>query len=318
MARRRWVWAFPAVLLGFPLLLTIAGFLVHRHSYGAVAAELPEALAEAKKEGFPTTIEQMRAMIATPADQNAANDYRAAFSALRLPQTSGPAGSNSDRRGLTYDPIERVVSQLATPEQENEASRVLSANSAALEWTRHATGKKGLDWGRPWELGPSLIYGELPKMKSLAKLLCAQAILDAKRGDSRGAFQRLSEVSRIGRHVGQEPTLIGLLVQDAIDKMATAAALYILEFRHDPASLDAALAFCAQLPPLAELPFAFDGEAILMISRIQRPSEDLTNYVPMGPQVALVRDPVFRQAMATHRPILDGRQTHGPRRRVIP
>lgn len=123
-----------------------------------------------------------------------------------------------------------------------------------------------------------LISIELPgvqQYRSLARALCARAMLRTAEGQTEGAWQDLLTCHRLGRLCGRGPTMIEGLVGIAIDSMAVGADLaFIQHSQPNAATLRKYLNDLDRLPPLPSMVDKLDvGErfqfldSVLLVAR---------------------------------------------------
>ncbi|HVT11223.1 MAG TPA: hypothetical protein VHE55_03070 [Fimbriimonadaceae bacterium] len=302
--RKRWPWVLVGILLGCPCLLTGVGLVVLKIGIANAGNTLPKELARARQAGLATEPADLRAELAIPASQNAAGDYRTAIAACKeeWPQMSPDMS------------LPHFLALKATPAEERTVRNLLDKTRRTIDLFEKASAKPAVDWGRPWEQGPDVLFPEQASMKSGVKLICAKAILAAKRGHTAEAFRLLSIGFRIGKHAGDDPTLIGLLVQIAVDGMCTSASCNVLNLRHDPASLTRAREMFESLPPIEDLGRAVGGEIVMERIGVQH-LDRYAQQTGMGgsatyqafPLNVLARDASFRRAVeakAVHNQVL--------------
>jgi hypothetical protein len=184
-------------------------------AYGRAAARLPAEMAAARREGLPLTPDELRAALpkVAPAD-NAAPLYWSL-----LPQSGGDAKEREDPVIADYmKGYRRGDRPKPTPALRAAIAKLGSRLAVAEEASR----KPGCDWGRDWEKGFDLQYPEMALCRSLVRQFCARALLRADDGDLPGAYADIETATRIGRHAGSDPVLIGLLVNVACRTIADA------------------------------------------------------------------------------------------------
>jgi hypothetical protein len=118
-----------------------------------------------------------------------------------------------------------------------------------------------------WDVPMDVTFLDLAKVKMLARGLAARADLEAKTGKGGKAADDLLAARRLGALLGQEPTVISLLVRIAIDAVAMRGYQHCAAFlSHDPTGLqDLAQTLAVKVAPLS-FGRALRGEAYLSIS----------------------------------------------------
>ena len=76
---------------------------------------------------------------------------------------------------------------------------------------------------RDWNTGIDLLFPEYAQSKGLTKLLAAQAQIDFRKGNYTLGRDNLRAGYKLGEFIGQEPILIGMLVEIANRAIASRA-----------------------------------------------------------------------------------------------
>lgn len=291
--KRRRTKRLAVALTSFMVLFSITAIL-SRRSYAGQAEKLPRALAEARALGIPVTPDELRQMVALPDEVNAATDYWTAFRNLEEPDYDRKRG----------DAESALTNGEATPEQKRLLRAELAAEAARLKSVERASHKSGADWKRKWEEGPALLFPEFAPMKRSAKLLRNQALFESEAGHVIRAYQLLITAARVGKHAGDDPELIGALVNYAIDYISLNAAASVLNAHHNAISRMAAQKFLSQLPPTSTFRHAIPGELMRIRAEIKElvpASEQLSRTdtpLMLDPiEWILIHDPLYRQAL---------------------
>lgn len=291
--RKRWPYVLLGLLFGCPCLLVGVGLAGFKWSLSGSGGSLAAELAAARRAGIPAEPDDLRKLVALPEKDNAASDYQAAFGRMHGWK---PAKTFSTS-------LANFLRMSATAKEEKEVREATAKASGTLDLIVKASSKPGVDWHRRWEDGPNVMFPEFSDMKRAAKLLCAKAILLARADNSKESWRLLAAAARIGMNAGLDPSLIGALVQCAIDNIATAAMCSVLGIKHDGATLNLARRIVRDLPPLADLARAMGGDLVMHRIGIQRiveftePQSDWIQPYQEFPGKWLVRDPGFRTAM---------------------
>lgn len=184
---------------------------VGRVSRGAaiqrVARTLPAELAGARREGLPLTPSDLRRLRPpVPPAQNAAEIYRKTQTFFeRTPKAARDADSN----------VLAVLLKTRTAVDRNRAREVLARSARLLRLAEQAAARPHCDFNRPWEQGPDVTFPEYAPARHLCRLLAARAVLETESGRPEAALRDIAAGARVGRHMGEDLTLIGLLVQIA-------------------------------------------------------------------------------------------------------
>jgi hypothetical protein len=239
------------VLVAVFLLCGFGGFFALRAPFARAAAQLPDELEGARREGLPLEPGDLRRdPPLTPAD-NAAPIYRKAIAMLeeeRFQVLLKDANASEQGRPVTIPARRAALAELRP----------------VLDLIRTAAGKPGCDFDRDWSLGFDVLFPELAGLKQLVKLLANSAEEAALAGDWPRAFGDVRASYALAQHAGEDPILIGMLVQVSIEAIASRSFERCLGMaQHDPRALvhaDRALQMAGDLPNLRR---ALEGELVL-------------------------------------------------------
>lgn len=219
------------------------------------------AMVEARAAGMATTPDDLRRFLPDPSE-NAQPFYAAIIARGAIPQAKA-------------DPKTRQI-----PASEYEvAAKWVETNHRDLDRAERMP-HYGLD--RPWEKGSGVIFPELSQMKNMTKALSFAAIHYSRNGDVDKAVDCLRKAKAMGKHLGEEPTLIGYLVSVALLAIQDSALVTVAwELRDNPAALQ-------RLKVLSDEPFdppslkrGFMGESYYQVQlpeEIARQPEALFGY----------------------------------------
>ena len=73
-----------------------------------------------------------------------------------------------------------------------------------------------VDFHRRWEDGPALAFPEYPSLRGCVQILLLSAKVKFAEGNESEALKLIGTAAKIGQLIGQEPTLIGCLIQCSI------------------------------------------------------------------------------------------------------
>lgn len=240
-----------AVVLGVGGTCLLGGYGAMYRLFGMYASQRDAELALARKEGIP--LEPADLTRAIPKRDNAAPFYRLAIAELER---------------LRSDPANKILAAAERPTSTDAefraAVKALRVYDKALAYVTQAAERPRCDFGRDYGLGPNLELPEYAHQKRLAKLLALRAEGASERGDWRAALADLRRVQAVARHTGDEPILIGMLVQIACEAIGHASLRRMLPRHGDnPEFLAAARAHVRDLGPLPEMQHALGGEVVM-------------------------------------------------------
>ena len=217
----KWLLLFALVALG-----GIYGYV--RYDYASAADDLDYQVQRAKDLGLPLDPDELNPHPPVRHEDNAAPLYR---------EMSGQFTQLENR--LQGD---RLRNGLAAPYRHDlkdidVSIGVLKEIQPTLEVAIAASKKAGVDFKRDWSQGPNVLFPELAKQKEAAKWLTARAVLYARSGRLTAGLDDINAVGRIGNHVALEKTLIGGLVNVAIDAIAVRGLEHIASHNSDRADV---------------------------------------------------------------------------------
>jgi hypothetical protein len=222
----RWILLVMVVLVGVPLAAVTVVFFRSKSEFAKVAAELPQAMAEAKAVGIPLKAEDLKPTPPVTEAENAAPLIRAAAAAL------GSVKDGDKVEALLLGPSRRADLS------DRELMTKFAELARPLSLARQAAAKPRCDFGYDWDLGGSQGFTELTQVKNLLKLLCLRAEVEAQEGKSDDAIKDLAASFSLARHAGSTPTMISQLVRVSCDAIAIASAEKVAEALADkPAEL---------------------------------------------------------------------------------
>jgi hypothetical protein len=137
-------------------------------------------------------------------DQNAAVLYRRAGTMLE---------------DLSADELELLSEPLSSP----ELATVVDQHAETIELIREAAARPASAWGTDVYTNPNFAavdLGYLAKLRSFARLLAADAVIQADRDDDENAAADIAALLRMSTHAASEPVVISWLVSAAIQSLA--------------------------------------------------------------------------------------------------
>jgi hypothetical protein len=115
------------------------------------------------------------------------------------------------------------------------ATSLLAPYSSSLNSAKMASRKPYLNFRRNWDEGLSLLFPEYAPVRQVVKALCARAQIEAGQGQFNLALDDLRAAKRLSALIGQDPTVVGMLVEIACDGITVraASAVAATEFGHE-------------------------------------------------------------------------------------
>jgi len=204
--------------------------------FGQAPSKLTEELRSANADGLPLTADDIRKETAVSDQDNAAPLLLTAFSELKAFQKT-PEGKElskaSSRNGGLID---------ATPDLLESLKPSIGHLSHFYEIISQAVKKPKLDFHRAWEAGPALLLPELAEEKGCLTPLVLKAKVAVGEGRTGEALEALDQGAKLSALAGQEPLVIGLLVQVAMrSQIYDAVGSIIRSHSNDMAVLDKAI-----------------------------------------------------------------------------
>jgi hypothetical protein len=241
-------------VVGVLLFCGLGGWATWRFSdFGQADAELDRAIADAKAAGLPWVAEDMNPKPPVKDEENAAPFITRA---LKLRTQSGSIKSALSK-----------FKQAQTDFDEPGKADSLKELGPMMAMARQAGDQPRCDFKRDWDQGAWLLLPEFAVEKDLCKLLSAQAVIEAKAGQTANALKDLRRAVRIGEHGGSEPILIGAMVGIACDAIALRGAEQIAEAWHgDAGRLSVLRKALSDLGPEPDFMYALRGEVYMGIS----------------------------------------------------
>jgi hypothetical protein len=246
------------ILCIFSLLLVVfalVGCHTQAQSDAQAADMLAQEIAANKKAGLPVKGSDLQAPLPPP-DQNAAPIYA---QLLELLQTK-PLGTTDEEdvtKVLSLRPV--AAEQFAT------TRRILTQRKDVLALMHKAARPKCV-FTRDWAKGPAVMFPEYARMRSVARWISAESALLQHDGKPLEAVRNQALGFRIANQAAVEPTLISMLVADAIDGITLRGMQRILaENGRDPTVAEAVQKAIAQNWQPHSLAFALRGEVIMQI-----------------------------------------------------
>ncbi len=120
------------------------------------------------------------------------------------------------------DTMQDMISDLAAGKIEPDAriTKFVESQKTVIELAAAAAELHDCHWGLRYSDGLATQVPYLSQIRELAKLILADAKIAAKNGNCDLAIDRCLTARKLAVHVGSEPTIINLLVEIAIEKIA--------------------------------------------------------------------------------------------------
>ncbi|GBC98642.1 hypothetical protein HRbin17_01156 [bacterium HR17] len=211
----RWFWAVGIVIVA----LMLVGLYI-RWRQPSPVHQVKKELARLQQAGEPTTLAELLPPI--PPQQDGTPLYRHAIAQLETAQKSLPQPVWDD----LYAFLELRPSK---PVRHAHVYKALQALRPALQTLRHAVTYPHMrmtDWNV--ENPTAVMFPHLAPFREFARLLVAEGLWRKRQGDMDGAMESCLTGLRLVRRLGDEPSMIGFLVQGAIFAITVSALQRIL------------------------------------------------------------------------------------------
>ena len=214
--RRVWALLIAVVLL----VLAFACYWAMRNS---PVAQVQKELARLKELGEPVTFADLIPPV--PPQQDGTPFYQQAFAQLEIAQKRVPQP--------VWDSVYEFISrQPQKPFKLSDVQKVLREVEPALKTLRQALNyphMRMVDWSAAEENPAAILFPHFSRFREFARLLCAEGLWRKRQGDMDGAVESIMTALKLVRRMGDEPTLIGFLLQGAIFTLAVDGLQRILE-----------------------------------------------------------------------------------------
>ncbi|MCD5397365.1 hypothetical protein LR003_00310 [candidate division NPL-UPA2 bacterium] len=201
--------------------ILLIGAVVHTGLNYFPTRALERELEALRDAGIPLTLAEI-ALPLIPDEENAAIIYQKAFDLLQ-------EGDKEEKEAFGVFLTEKGRDRINWPEINVSLIRsLLEKNAGALSLVRQATRLEKSRFPLEYEKGLMMALPYLAKMRRLARLLAAQALLQSEEGKVDEALKTLSVGLRLGRSLETEPSIISQLVRMAINTIMLQAMEIIL------------------------------------------------------------------------------------------
>lgn len=255
--KKKWLLLAPLAILA---VLAIALFFIDN----SAQKKLENALAEARKAGLATKPDDLRKRELQPGE-NAAEEYRKAIANVALVSKGDKDLLANYSPGRPLAKQEAQFKKLAIPGKVDAAriERALKGYAPVFAHLQNGAKKPHLDWDRRWEQGLALMYPEFAEVKSLVKVLMIDAERAAGHRDYAVLRARIAQGRRMAEHIGEDPTMIALLVSIALHSIVSVQSGSIAyKFRDDPSAVAAIREELKRKPVIPSVKWAMNGEMV--------------------------------------------------------
>ena len=213
---------------------------------------LEEEKKKAAADGMALTAADMRKNM-PPESENAADLYKKAISYY-----TSPAGKELSERMLKSP-------RTATPAEYRAYYAMVKKHRELLSTLREAATKQKLYFDRHWEDGANVLFTEYAPIKSFTKMVTYSSHAEADAGNWREATSLLALGYKMSDHMGQEQSVIGGLVQIAMEAITGSGVEHYLKvFASQPAALAHMQKLLDSQPALPDPRVHLRGETVMM------------------------------------------------------
>lgn len=210
-------------LLGLFMVLGLIGLLFKK--FGPVqkaAAMLPQERRAMRQAGLLLGPQDLNPANPIPNSENAAPLYKQIFLSIpaRFPKNQ-------------QDSLTAILKGKATSADRRTLRDLLAALAPQMKLAERAVTLPTCRFPRDYALGPDLKLPEYACARSLVRLFAVRAILQNESGHPKEALRSVETADSIGRQIGEDPILIGMLVQIAIEAIGDRVWLQIVKSNHD-------------------------------------------------------------------------------------
>ncbi len=194
----------------------VVAFVAHCALNIYASVLLNRELAAIRQKGEPLKLSEM-APLAVPDAQNAALVYAQATKSLRFSAAEKTAFRTSERS--------------RTPQMKRDIEAALGKNQKALDLTRRAASMPQCRFPNDYSTDNPLTlrFPYFVEMHELARLIAAQAKVEAKNRDTSGALRDVRALFGMSSHLSNGTTLIGFLVALSVETIAEQTLAQVLE-----------------------------------------------------------------------------------------
>lgn len=264
-------------VLGVGAVFLCGGYAMMYGQFGRFASQRDAEYAAARAEGVPLEPKDLFRVI--PAEKNAAPAYMASIKLLEDPALKD-----------AWKTINDAQTKGATVGDLRSSEAAFTKFSPLLSEIERGAARPECAFDRDWNQGFNLLLPEYSHMKTFSKMLATRAELASLKGDWPAALRDLRTSYRLARHTGQDPILIGMLVEVAQESIAHHAFQRVMsDHGHNPAFVREATRLQAEIGALPNFRHALGGEVIF--GRTALPHIDRHSFLVSspGPQA----EPIF-------------------------
>ena len=161
---------------------------------------------------------------------------------------------------------EKILDEWYSVPLDAAADKLISASQTSLMYLHRGAKLQHCDWGLDSNDGISLLLPHLSKARALSRLAALRARSRFEQGNWKAGRQDATDVMVLGRHVGDDPIMISILVRYVIEGASIdAVAPYVTKIKADPKQ---AARTYEELPKAATLQDAIRNEKTHMLGSI--------------------------------------------------
>lgn len=241
-------------LVGIPLVCGLGGLALYQTAIQGAQKERDGQLRLAHAAGLPIEPAELGVMVRVPESENAAPIYRRIAGLLE----------DGKPQGRAMRTLRNGWGATVSAKRQAEAAQAFETLRPALELARQAAALPHADFGRDWSKADAMSFPEMTAIRGVVSLLCYDAERRSAGGDAAGALADLREAARVAGHAGEDPVMIGMMVQISGETLLHRSFQKVIQdHRNDRAFLTSALDFAKDIGPLPNVRRALKGEFVL-------------------------------------------------------
>jgi len=214
---------------------------------------LAQELAAARKAGLATRPADLRRP-PLPAGRDAAPVWRRLMALLK----QRPLLS-ADRDAVEFLPAKPSATDL------RNAREAMTRRKDVLALIHEAASRPDSDFRRDWSLGMRVFFPELGTMRSAARWLAAESVVQQADGKTSEAIETATLILRVASHASSDPHMMGLLVDLAIRDLGLARLSSLLAAHPDASTAREVAHALSGAEPMRPLRRALGGETVMAL-----------------------------------------------------
>ena len=140
------------------------------------------------------------------------------------------AGTRPEDLGLIIDRFVDAAERQKDPKLWDEARLIMPRYRRLLPLIEEAASRPACQFAVNWQDGTAALFPHFAQMRPMAKLLEANALLEARDGDMDEAVRSVELSFKVSRSLKDDPSIIGELVRIAIIKISSQSLREILQY----------------------------------------------------------------------------------------